>query len=170
MWMYDDQLVIVSKQGGAKKVASFTGSTDPGKYWTDKSFNGDGKGCAHMIDGQYRYGFVNASLDWDSTKTPYCGQMSKVWIWRDKNKDGTFQEGESVQEGKFGILIHIALEPVADLDLVMVGGNQVEEGAHVAVGAVDECHDLEQLVKRDRNLRHTRDVVHHVFALFRQYT
>lgn len=75
-------------------------TTDPGTKSVMEFKNP--KGVARLIPGQYRGSHI---IRLHNSKYEALGQQKPMKVWRDKNKDMTFDE-IIVDEGVFGINIH----------------------------------------------------------------
>lgn len=98
--VFDDTLVVTYKEKGVWKIESWPITTDPGTKAV-KQFKNP-RGVARLIPGQYRSSF---EIRKHQGKYDAICQVLPVKVWRDKNKDMTFDEVE-IQEGIFGINIH----------------------------------------------------------------
>ena len=96
--------IIVAVIG--EEVRVFSGTTDPGVYWTDdrnRRKAGWEKGCAHLCLGYHKNAYkvgkhrgYEALVQWGN----------KVKIWRDLDADFEQDDNETVKSGWFGINIH----------------------------------------------------------------
>lgn len=91
---------------GALVARTFPASVDPGIKYTKHPVNA--RGCAHLCNGQWRY-----------TTGIHRGhhafvQAEQVRIWRDKNRDGVYEDGEKFTTGHYGINIHASAPHKSD--------------------------------------------------------
>lgn len=99
--LFDDCLTISYKENGEWKFFCWSATTDPGKKGVLE--NDNPKGVARLVPNQYRSVW---SVDKHQNKyDALCQRNGDVTVWRDKNKDLTFDEVET-QTGSFGINIH----------------------------------------------------------------
>ena len=98
--VFDDTLTVSYKENGEMKFHSWPITTDPGTKAVKQFSNPNG--VARVVPGQYR-GMWAIGLH--QGKYEALRQVGKVKVWRDKNKDMTFDE-VTVQEGIFGINCH----------------------------------------------------------------
>ena len=99
--VFDDLLTLSYKENGVWKFHSWAATTDPGKKGVMEFHNV--KGVARLVEGQYRSVW---KIDLHQGKyEALCQRLGNVKVYRDKNKNMTFDEVE-VQEGSFGINIH----------------------------------------------------------------
>lgn len=98
--LFDDWITVSYKEGDIWKFHIWPCTTDPGRRAVKNYHNP--KGVARMVPGQYR-GMYCIRLH--RGKYEALGQQKPCRVWRDKNKDLTFDEVE-IQEGVFGINIH----------------------------------------------------------------
>jgi hypothetical protein len=94
---YNDSIVVFGT-----KFRVFRASVDPGAYYTSKPLNS--KGCAHLKNGAYLY-VKGKHRKYDALRQAE-GTSGKVTVWRDKDKDHKWDEGEVEESGHFGINIH----------------------------------------------------------------
>lgn len=98
--LFDDWLTVSYKVNGVWKFHEWSITTDPG---TKAVLNfGNSRGVARLIPDQYRSAYT---IRLHAGKYEAVCQRNPVKVWRDKNKNMTFEEVE-VQEGIFGINIH----------------------------------------------------------------
>lgn len=98
--LFDDWLTVSYKVNGVWKFHEWSITTDPG---TKAVLNfGNPRGVARLIPDQYRSAYT---IRLHAGKYEAVCQRNPVKVWRDKNKNMTFEEVE-VQEGIFGINIH----------------------------------------------------------------
>lgn len=86
------------------ELIGFPISTKPGKYWLSQHGE-DHKGCACLVEGQYRglWQFNEVYNGW--TGDPYCQQINQCTIYREMGED--FINRNSPKEtGLFGINFH----------------------------------------------------------------
>ena len=100
--LFDDFLTISYKENGEWKFNIWPITTDPGKKGV-MEFN-NSNGVARLVEGQYR---GSHGLGLHQGKYEALKQKSNVKVYRDNNRDLTFNESK-IQEGIFGINIHKA--------------------------------------------------------------
>jgi hypothetical protein len=98
--VFDDTLTLSYKDNGVWQFHSWSITTDPGTKAMKQFHNPNG--VARVVPGQYR-GMWAIGLH--QGKYEAMRQVNPVKVWRDKNKDMTFDE-VTVQEGIFGINCH----------------------------------------------------------------
>ena len=98
--VFDDWLTLSYKEGGMWKFHSWAITTDPGTKAVKEFHNPNG--VARLVPGQYRRSHI---IRLHQGKYEALGQNAPVKVWRDKNKDMSFDE-VTIQEGVFGINIH----------------------------------------------------------------
>jgi hypothetical protein len=99
--VFDDWMTISYKENGVWKTHVWACTTDPGTKAVKEFKNPNG--VARLVPGQYR-GVWKVDLHQGKYEA-LCQRLGNVKVYRDKNKDMTFNETE-VQEGMFGINIH----------------------------------------------------------------
>ena len=99
---FDDTLTISYKENGQWKFHSWPATTDPGKKGVLEYHNA--AGVARLVEGQYR---GSHTIRLHQGKYEALGQAKSVKVYRDANKDLTYNE-DKIQEGIFGINIHKA--------------------------------------------------------------
>ena len=99
---FDDLLTISYKENGVWKFHSWSATTDPGKKGVLEYHNA--AGVARLVEGQYR---GSHTIRLHQGKYEALGQAKNVKVYRDANKDLTYNE-DKIQEGIFGINIHKA--------------------------------------------------------------
>ena len=99
--VFDDWMTISYKENGVWKSHVWACTTDPGTKAVKEFKNPNG--VARLVPGQYR-GVWKVDLHQGKYEA-LCQRLGNVKVYRDKNKDMTFNETE-VQEGMFGINIH----------------------------------------------------------------
>ena len=99
---FDDTLTISYKENGQWKFHSWPATTDPGKKGVLEYHNA--AGVARLVEGQYR---GSHTIRLHQGKYEALGQAKNVKVYRDANKDLTYDETK-IQEGIFGINIHKA--------------------------------------------------------------
>jgi len=99
---FDDTLTISYKENGEWKFHSWSATTDPGKKGVLEFHNA--AGVARLVEGQYR---GSHTIRLHQGKYEALGQAKNVKVYRDANKDLTYNE-DKIQEGIFGINIHKA--------------------------------------------------------------
>ncbi len=99
--VFDDYLTISYKENGAWKSHCWAITTDPGTKAVKEFHNP--KGVGRLVPNQYRKVW---KIDLHQGKyKALCQRLGNVTVWRDKNKDMTFDE-VTVDTGMFGINIH----------------------------------------------------------------
>lgn len=98
--VFDDLITLSYKEAGVWKFHSWAITTDPGTKAVREYHNPNG--VARLVPGQYRKSHI---IRLHQGKYEALGQNAAVKVWRDKNKDMTFDE-VTIQEGVFGINIH----------------------------------------------------------------
>lgn len=98
--VFDDYLILIYNVDGVQKAHVFMITTDPGTKAV-KNFSNP-NGVARLIPNQYLGCF---EIRKHQGKYDALCQKKPVRVWRDKNKDMTFDE-VIVEEGIFGINIH----------------------------------------------------------------
>lgn len=99
--IFNDKILLVM----GNKVLSFTGTTDPGKYWTKNAKSLWGvSGVAHLVEGwypeTYQLGYHFKELALVQTGAP-------VTVWRDVDEDYKYDTDiDEMQTGYFSINIH----------------------------------------------------------------
>jgi hypothetical protein len=99
---FDDVLTLSYKENGEWKFHSWPATTDPGKKGVLEYHNA--AGVARLVEGQYR---GSHTIRLHQGKYEALGQAKNVKVYRDANKDLTYDENK-IQEGLFGINIHKA--------------------------------------------------------------
>ena len=100
--VFDDLLTVSYKVAGVWKFESWPATTDPGKKGVIEFHNT--AGVARLVEGQYR---GSHTIRLHQGKYEALGQAKNVKVYRDANKDLTYNE-DKIQEGVFGINIHKA--------------------------------------------------------------
>lgn len=98
--VFDDWMTVSYKEGGLWKFHIWACTTDPGTKAVKEFSNPNG--VARLVPNQYRGSHI---IGLHQGKYEALRQAKPVKVWRDKNKDMTFDE-TVVQEGIFGINIH----------------------------------------------------------------
>lgn len=98
--VFDDYLTLSYKENGVWKFHQWAITTDPGTKAV-KQFKNP-KGVGRLIPNQYR---GSHQIGLHQGKYEALRQQRPVKLWRDKNKDMTFDE-TIIDEGLFGINIH----------------------------------------------------------------
>ena len=98
--VFDDFMTLSFKEGGVWKFYCWMITTDPGTKAVKEFSNPNG--VARVVPGQYR-GMWAVGLH--QGKYEAMRQVAPVKVYRDKNKDMTFNE-TIIQEGIFGINGH----------------------------------------------------------------
>jgi hypothetical protein len=99
---FDDYLTISYKENGQWKCHVWPATTDPGKKGVMEYHNKDG--VARLVEGQYRGSHI---IRLHQGKYEALGQDRAVKVYRDSNKDMTYDENK-ITEGVYGINIHKA--------------------------------------------------------------
>ena len=99
---FDDYLTISYKENGQWKCHVWPATTDPGKKGVMEYHNKDG--VARLVEGQYRGSHI---IRLHQGKYEALGQYKPVKVYRDANKDMTYDENK-ITEGVYGINIHKA--------------------------------------------------------------
>ena len=98
-----DRTITFKDEMGVTKFYCWMATTDPGKKGVQQFHNK--KGVARLIPGQYR---TTWAVDKHQGKyDALCQRLNNVTVWRDANRDLTFQETVT-DTGMFGINIHKA--------------------------------------------------------------
>jgi hypothetical protein len=102
---FDDTIAVVYKDSQGWVTREFAATTDPGTYWLNKPMNV--KGTAALVPGQYKSWMI------DKHRGQYealCQRIGKVKVYRDNDKDNTFDWDafDKEHEGWYGINIHRA--------------------------------------------------------------
>jgi len=102
---FDDHMTISYRDfDGDWKIGCYNCTTDPGTYWTENLMNS--KGVAIVVPGQYR---GSHKIGLHQGKYEALRQKKAITVWRDANKDNTYDHIEENEEkGIFGINIHRA--------------------------------------------------------------
>lgn len=95
---YDDVILLVWTKSGVKNVKEFRASCDPGRELTINPQHNP-KGVANLMDGQSE--FVLGLTKGYKALRPVGEQT----IWRDKNRNFTFDAGDPVETGLVLLLI-----------------------------------------------------------------
>lgn len=98
--VFDDYLTLSYKENGVWKFHQWAITTDPGTKAVKEFHNP--KGVGRLIPNQYR---GSHQIGLHQGKYQALRQQKPVKLWRDKNKDMTFDE-TVIEEGIFGINIH----------------------------------------------------------------
>jgi hypothetical protein len=98
--VFDDHITISYKENGEWKFFEWSITTDPGTK-AIKEFHNP-KGVARLVPNQYR---GSHQIGLHQGKYEAMRQQKPVKVYRDKNKDMTFNE-TVIEEGVFGINIH----------------------------------------------------------------
>ena len=102
--VFDDCLTISFKDSqGSEQFYCWKATCDPGKKGVQQFHNKNG--VARLVPGQYR-GAYALSLHQGKYEA-VCQRLQEVTVWRDGNKDLTFDEVKQ-DKGMFGINIHKA--------------------------------------------------------------
>lgn len=98
--VFDDWMTISYKENGVWKFHIWACTTDPGIKAVKEFSNPNG--VARLVPNQYRGSHM---IGLHQGKYEALRQQKPVKVWRDKNKDMTFDE-TITQEGLFGINVH----------------------------------------------------------------
>jgi len=98
--IFDDWMTISFKEDGQWKFYIWSCTTDPGTKAVKEFHNPNG--VARLIPGQYR---SSHTIRLHQGKYEAVCQKGNVKVWRDINKNMTFDEVK-IEEGLFGINIH----------------------------------------------------------------
>lgn len=98
--VFDDWLTVSYKLNGVWQFHIWPITTDPGTKAVKEFSNPNG--VARLVPGQYR---GSHTIGLHQGKYEALKQQKPVKVYRDKNKDMTFDE-TTIQEGIFGINIH----------------------------------------------------------------
>jgi hypothetical protein len=98
--VFDDWMTLSYKENGVWKFHQWACTTDPGTKGVKEFSNPNG--VARLVAGQYR---GSHAIGLHQGKYEALKQAKSVKVYRDKNKDMTFDEA-IIQEGIFGINIH----------------------------------------------------------------
>ena len=101
--LFDDKLTISYRVDGKWHYHEWDATTEPGKKGVMQFHNA--KGVARLVPNQYR-GVYAVSMHQGKYQA-VCQRLGNVTVWRDKNKNMTFDEVET-DTGMFGINIHKA--------------------------------------------------------------
>ena len=101
--IFDDKLTISYRVDGKWHYHDWDATTEPGKKGVIQFHNA--KGVARLVPGQYR-GAYAVSMHLGKYQA-VCQRLADVTVWRDGNKDMTFDETKT-DTGMFGINIHKA--------------------------------------------------------------
>jgi hypothetical protein len=101
---FDDHITVSYKVNSEWQFHCYDCTTDPGKHWVENIMNKHG--VAILKPGQYR---GSHKIRKHQGRYDALGQQKPVKVYRDKNKDGTYDfSEENVHEGIYGINIHRA--------------------------------------------------------------
>ncbi len=98
--IFDDAICVSFKINNVWQFFIWKATTDPGTK-AIKEFKNP-KGVARLVPGQYRRSHI---IRLHNGQYEALGQEGLMKVWRDKNKDMTFDE-VTLDEGVFGINIH----------------------------------------------------------------
>ena len=101
--LFDDKITLSYKLDGVWQYHEWDNTTEPGKKGVTQYHNANG--VARLVPGQYRG--VYAISKHQGKYEALCQRLGNVTVWRDKNKNMTFDEVET-DTGMFGINIHKA--------------------------------------------------------------
>lgn len=99
---FDDHLTVCRIDNGVWKYYEWAATTDPGRKGVLEYHNA--AGVARLVPGQYIDSHI---IRLHQGKYEALGQNKPVKVYRDANKDLTYDENK-IQEGVFGINIHKA--------------------------------------------------------------
>jgi hypothetical protein len=100
--LFDDVITLSYKKDGVWTYHEWANTTDPGKKGVEQFHNA--KGVARLVPGQYR---SSHTLGLHQGKYQCLKQLNPVKVYRDANKDATYDEN-IIDTGVFGINIHHA--------------------------------------------------------------
>ena len=101
---FDDWVTVSYSIGTNMMYHQFDATTDPGSHWEKNLLNE--AGVAILVPGQYR---GSHKIGLHQGKYQALRQKSPLKVYRDNNKDGTYDfSEESIKEGIYGINIHRA--------------------------------------------------------------
>jgi hypothetical protein len=100
--LFDDNITLSYTENGVWKCHVWPATTDPGTKGVMQF--GNKAGVARLVEGQYVDSHI---MRLHAGKYEALGQNKPVKVYRDPNKDMTYDE-KSIQEGVFGINIHKA--------------------------------------------------------------
>ena len=101
---FDDKITLSFKCDGQWEFYIYDCTTDPGRYWVENIMRKEG--VAVLKEGQYRGSHI---IRLHQGRYEALGQDRNVTVYRDNNKDGTYDfSEENVHEGIYGINIHRA--------------------------------------------------------------
>lgn len=100
--VFDDKITVSKKENGVWKFYEWDNTTDPGTKGVKEYHNA--AGVARLVPGQYIDSHI---IRLHQGKYEALGQNKPVKVYRDANKDMTYDETK-IQEGVFGINIHKA--------------------------------------------------------------
>jgi len=101
---FDDYITLSYKKDDKWEFHCFDCTTDPGKHWVENVMRKEG--VAILKPNQYR---SSHKIRLHQGKYEALGQQKPVTVYRDNNKDGTYDLNENnTQTGLFGINIHRA--------------------------------------------------------------
>jgi hypothetical protein len=98
--VFDDTMTLSYKENGVWKFHEWACTTDPGTKGVKEFHNPNG--VARLVPAQYR---GSHAIGLHQGKYEALKQAKPVTVWRDKNKDMTFDE-TTKDTGIFGINIH----------------------------------------------------------------
>lgn len=100
---YDDVIFLIWNDSSGKHVTEFRASCDPGEFYTNNPMNP--KGVANLQDGQYDYQFGILYPGIAAKTHKGLRSVAEQTVWRDTNKNFTFDTGDTIDTGNFGLLI-----------------------------------------------------------------
>jgi hypothetical protein len=101
--IFDDKITLSYKLDGGWQYHEWDNTTEPGKKAVEHYHNANG--VARLKLGQYKSAYA-VSLH-NGKYEALCQRLGPVTVWRDSNKDMTFDEVKT-DTGMFGINIHKA--------------------------------------------------------------
>ena len=104
--LFDDRIHIVFKKGGVWNDWSAPLTTDPGRYYLEKTDYRD-DGVAILVHPQQCRGAYKIGPH-GKARTPSLRQHLPVMVWRDNNHDSILDYGSEIDTGVFFINIHRA--------------------------------------------------------------
>ena len=106
--LFDDNLIVLYKEGLDWVVNSYQITTEPGHRILRRPINAE-KGTAILVPGQYRGAYRIGN---HKSYTALVQRGGKVKVWRDDNKDSKPDYKGEQEEGWFGINIHKHSGPI----------------------------------------------------------
>ncbi len=110
---YNDQMAVVWKDSDGKAhVEEFVGNTDPNRFWSksdSRDVDGDGtKEAGRLPAGFYEYKVDQRTLKKDGVEhvENALRPVNEVFVERDMNHDGVFNDGGQLSSADRSILFH----------------------------------------------------------------